>query len=283
MTRSFALLFITTTLFLFLACGGEQQGDSSLRDFILEDAYEIKSSNYKAQLDADAVPFVLRNGESNKEYKENIEDLVSVFGPNVGKVSQAIEVESPSGRYAIYIGEFDFEKFAETLNSLPQATAFNDWFQDGSDAWQFDDGEIFVVFPERGMFISGPVRSIQALRDAFSGGAGIADADSGFGKLLHRTDLTGLESEVKTDCSLSEGGAVLDGCVGVSWSLTDGDDDFAVMSHVVLLDSAENARAAAPKLQQEAEEAGLWVEGGIEFTDLDVDGDIVTFTTRRSE
>ena len=282
------LLIVTSVLLLSFACASEQQGagrdGSDPRGFILEDADKISIENYKAKLDNDDIPFVLRKGKTAEAFRERTEGTALAFGEQIGRIDQAVSVYGPSGSYFISAGEFDFELFATALNSSPGMSPVEDWFQPGMDAWFEKNDHNIVLFPQHGLFISGNRGVLTALREVFSEGTGFAEDSSGLGKLLYRTDLDGFESEIKSDCSLTEdSNLVLDGCVGVSWALTDGSDDFAELSYVVLLDSAENAESAAPKIQEEMETTALWFGDSFEFTELDISGDIVTFKIRRSE
>ena len=280
-------LIVTSVLLLSFACASEQPGagrdGSDPRGFILEDADNISIENYKAKLDNDDIPFVLRKGKTAEAFRERTESAALAFGEKIGRIDQSISVYGPSGSYFISTGEFDFELFATALNSSPRMSPVEDWFQPGMDAWFEENDHNIVLFRQQGLFISGDRVALTALRDAFSEGT-VAEDSSGLGKLLYRTDLDGFESEIKSDCSLTEdSNLVLDGCVGVSWALTDGSDEFAELSYAVLLDNAENAESAAPKIQEEIETTALWFGDGFEFTDMNISGDIVTFKIRRSE
>ena len=282
------LLIITTVLILSFACASEQQGagrdGNDPRGFILEDADKINIENYKAKLDNDDIPFVLRKGKTAEAFRERTESAALAFGEQIGRIDQAVIVDSPRGYYFIYTGEFDFEVFANHLNSSPRMSPVEDWFQPGVDAWFEQNDHNMVLFPQHGLLIIGNRGALTALREVFSEGTGFAEDSSGLGKLLYRTDLDGFESEINSDCSLTEdSNLVLEGCVGVSWALTDGGDDFAELSYEVLLDNAENAESAAPKIQEEMETTALWFGDSFEFTELDISGDIVTFKIRRSE
>ena len=280
-------LIVTSVLLLSFACASEQPGagrdGSDPRGFILEDADKISIENYKVKLDSDDIPFVLRKGKTAEAFRERTEGTALAFGEQIGRIDQSISVYGPSGSYFISTGEFDFELFATALNSSPRMSPVEEWFQPGMDAWFEENDHNIVLFRQQGLFISGDRVALTALRDAFSEGT-VAEDSSGLGKLLYRTDLDGFESEIKSDCSLTEdSNLVLDGCVGVSWALTDGSDEFAELSYAVLLDSAENAESAAPKIQEEIETTALWFGDGFEFTDMNISGDIVTFKIRRSE
>ena len=74
---------------------------------------------------------------------------------------------------------------------------------------------------------------LEALRTAFTEGTGFADESSGIGRLLYGIDPDALESEITTDCWITEGEKLsLEGCVGASWSVS-GDDGSAQTSYVV--------------------------------------------------
>ena len=95
-TRFLSLLLITTLLLLSSACGSEPPPQSSdPRAYVLEDAQEVKFHNYKAQLDAESVPFPIRIGLDNDAYKTYVEGITRVFDDDkIGKINQGISVES---------------------------------------------------------------------------------------------------------------------------------------------------------------------------------------------
>ena len=281
MSKLATLLIITTALFLLVACASEQDS-GDLRAFILEDTHKVVSANYKAQLSSDSIPKVLREDMDTKAYKANIERYARTW--DMGKIDLDIYVDGSSGVYSLHRGQFNFKGLAERFNQTPLATQVEDWFAVGIDAWfSDDDGLNIVLLPEDNLIITGSRRTLEALRSAVAEETGLADESSGFGKLLYGTSFDSLKSEITSDCSLTEGGDLSpEGCVGVSWSVT-GDAGSAQTSYMVLFDSAESADAAAPAIQNEIENTARWSEGSVEFTDFDMDGEVITFKARHME
>ena len=210
--------------------------------------------------------------------------MAGIFGRDMGKIDLNIYVDGSSGQYSLHRGQFNFKGLEETFNQTPLATQVEDWFAVGIDAWfSDDDGLNVVLLPEDNLVITGSRRTLEALRSAFAEETGLADESSGFGKLLYGTSLDSLESEITLDCS-PEGGGDLSpaGCVGMSRSTT-GDAGSAQTSYMVLFDSAESAESAAPEIQREMEQTTRWSEGSVEFTDFDIDGELITFKARHKE
>ncbi len=110
-----------------------------------------------------------------------------------------------------------------------------------------------------------------------------ADESSGIGRLLYGIDPDSLESEIKTDCWITEGERLsLEGCVGALWSVS-GDDGAAQTSYVVLFESLQSAEAALPEIREEVEETALWFEDSVGLTDVEIDGEVITFKARHLE
>ena len=272
-TGYFSLLFLTTSL-LLLACS-DQQRENNLKDYVLEDAHQVEFHNYRAQLDAEFVPFPIRKGKDNDAYKRSVEGDARVFGDRIGRINQGMSVRGPSGSYSVYNGEFDFEEFATAFDSSPHLTPTEGWL--GGEAW-LGDNDIKLLLPEDDLLIVGDLSALRALHEARSGNGGIAVSSRGLGKVLQRTDFSSFEAEIKSECSLtSEDRGALEGCVGMSTAFTDAGEDLAEMSVVVSFDSAESASASVDWIQREIEKADEWFGGEFESTKLDIDGDTITF------
>ena len=124
---------------------------------------------------------------------------------------------------------------------------------------------------------------LEALRTAFTEGTGFADESSGIGRLLYGIDPDSLESDITADCWITEGEKLsLEGCVGASWSVS-GDGDSARTSYAVLFDSPQSAEAALPEIREELEDAARWFEDSVELSDVEIDGEIITFEARHLE
>ncbi len=124
---------------------------------------------------------------------------------------------------------------------------------------------------------------LEALRTAFTEGTGFADESSGIGRLLYGIDPDSLESEITADCWITEGEKLsLEGCVGASWSVS-GDDGSARTSYAVLFDSPQSAEAALSEIREELEDTARWFEDSVELTDVDIDGEMITFKARHLE
>ncbi len=277
------LLIMTAVLILPVACSREQAGND-LRAFVLEDAHEVTITNYEAQLAADTIPKVLRKDRDTEAHKANIEEFVWPFGKDIGSIDQGLYVKSPSGEYLLYRGRFDFEGLEERFNRAPGLTPVEDWLGNDMDAWfTVDDAINFVLLAEHSLVISGARRTLEALRTAFTEGTGFADESSGIGRLLYGIDPDSLESEIKTDCWITEGERLsLEGCVGALWSVS-GDDGAAQTSYVVLFDSLQSAEAALAEIREEVEETALWFEDSVGLTDVEIDGEVNTFKARHLE
>ena len=274
------LLIMTAVLILSTACvGGQASGD--LRAFVIEDAHKVTITNYEAQLAADSIPKVLRKDRDTEAHKANIEEFVWPFGRENGRVDQGLYIEAPSGDYLLHRGRFDFQAIEEGFNESPGLTPVEDWFGNDMDAWFTEDDAInFVLLAEQSLIIIGERRTLEALRTAFTEGTGATDDSSGFGRLLYGIDPDALESEITTDCWITEGEKLsLEGCVGASWSVS-GDDGSAQTSYVVLFDSPQSAEAASPEIREEMERTAVWFEDSVELTDVEIDGEMITFKAR---
>ena len=277
------LLTMTSVLVLSVGCAAEQAG-GDLRAFSLEDAHKVTITNYEAQLSADSIPKVLRKGRDTEGHKANIEEFVWPFGKEIGRMDQGLFVDGPSGDYLLSRGRFDFEKLEERFNEAPGLTPVEDWFGEDGHAWfTADDSINFALLAGHSLIITGERRTLEALRKAFTEGTGFADETSGFGRLLYGIDLDSLESEITRDCWITEGEKLsLEGCMGASWFVS-GVDGTDLVSYTVLFDSPESAEAASPEIRQEVERTALWFKGSVEFTDVYIDGEMITFEARYLE
>ena len=277
------LLIMTAVLILSTACvGGQASGD--LRAFVIEDAHKVTITNYEAQLAADSIPKVLRKDRDTEAHKANIEEFVWPFGRENGRVDQGLYIEAPSGDYLLHRGRFDFQAIEEGFNESPRLTPVEDWFGNDMNAWfTEDDAFTFVLLAEHSLVITGVWRMLEALRTAFTEGTGFADESSGIGRLLYGIDPDALESEITTDCWITEGEKLsLEGCVGASWSVS-GDDGSAQTPYAVLFDSPQSAEAALPEIREEMEDTARWFEDSVELTDVEIDGEMITFKARHLE
>ena len=57
----------------------------------------------------------------------------------------------------------------------------------------------------------------------------------------------------------------------------------AQTSYVVLFDSLQSAEAALAEIREEVEETALWFEDSVELTDVEIDGEVITFKARHLE
>ncbi len=110
---------MATTILLSLVCAaGEAAGP---RDYILEDASEVISTNYKVQLTSDVIPLPLLGLRSldnvgacevAKKYGRDGERFNSEPG-EIGRVERVISVSAGGGTYSLIIG--DLATFKITL------------------------------------------------------------------------------------------------------------------------------------------------------------------------
>ena len=276
------LLIITVVLVLSAACGGGQAG-GDLGAFVIADAHKAAITNYDAQLAADSIPKVLRKSRDTEAHKANIEEYVRPFGRENGRIDQGLYIEARSGDYLLYRGRFDFEAISERFNASPGLTHVEDWAGSDTDAWFTEEGYTFVLLAEHNMAVTGDWRMLEALRTAFTEGTGFVDESSGIGRLLHGIDPDSLQSEITADCWITEGEKLsLEGCVGASWSIS-GDDGSARTSYAVLFDSPQSAEAALPEIREELEDTARWFEDSVELSDVELDGELITFEARHLE
>ena len=276
------LLIMTAVLVLSAACdGGQASGD--LRAFVIADAHKVTITNYDAQLAADSIPKVIRESRDTEEHKANIEGFVWPFGRENGRVDQGLYIEARSGDYLLQRGRFDFEAISERFNESPGLTHVEDWSGSDTDAWFTEDAFTFVLLAKHSLAVTGDWRMLEALRTAFTEGTGFVDESSGIGRLLYGIDLDSLESEITADCWITEGEKLsLEGCVGASWSVS-GDDGSARTSYAVLFDSPQSAEAALPEIREELEDTARWFENSVELSDVEIDGEMITFEARHLE
>jgi len=276
------LLIITVVLVLSAACdGGQASGD--LKAFVIADAHKVTITNYDAQLAADSIPKVLRKSRDTEAHKANIEEFVWPYGRENGRVDQSLYIEARSGDYLLHRGRFDFEAISKRFNESPGLTHVEDWAGSDTDAWFTEDAFTFVLLAEHSLAGSGVWRMLEALRTAFTEGTGFVDESSGIGRLLYGIDPDSLESEITADCWITEGEKLsLEGCVGASWSVS-GDDGSARTSYAVLFDSPQSAEAALPEIREELEDTARWFEDSVELSDVEIDGELITFEARHLE
>ena len=291
MTRVIIQALIAAAILLSLACATGEAADP--RDYILEGAQEVLSTNYRTQLTAAVVPpglLALRRVENTEAFRADLryswDSEAFNLGQDAGRVEQVVSVSGRGGTYNLVSGDFDFDGIEDFFRKNAYS-ANTYWHERDIYVWHGTTPDAVVqsiiLIPDGGFYYFGDGRTlVEAFLAALDKGVGFTDDSSELGKLLNRTDSSSFTSAIRADCSMLED-LPLNGCLGLSWSAKGGDETSTQLSYAVLFGNPKNAQSAAPEIEADIEREMKDSGQDYEFTELEVSGDLVTFNLTLSE
>ena len=154
-TKLFIPAILATAVLLSFACATGEVANP--KDYILEDAIEVISTNYKVQPTSDVFPLPLlglrslNNVEAYIAAKKYGRDSVQPDSAleEIGRVEQVISVSAGGGTYYLVSGDFDFVKIEDSLRKesyIPR----EDWHKKDIYLWsgisQMQGDENVILF-----------------------------------------------------------------------------------------------------------------------------------------
>ena len=285
---------------LSLACGTAEMADP--RDYILEGAISVKTTNYQTHLSADTVPPGIRNGPNAQEHKAR---MLAVWGEeefNLGQsieeVGQVLTVDSRQGTYHLVSGSFDLDQVEEWMSQKTLSTLREDWKDKDIIYWEMallnSGREVapgvsvlksrgVILLPDRNLYLVTDEKDIgRDFAVALDTDAGFISAPSAVTRLLAEVDAESFMAEVSSDCSMDED-LDLEGCLGIAWAAALGDANSARVSYAILFDSANSAESAVPDIKADIEEETSPSRFSVEASEVETRDDFVLFTWTLTE